>query len=327
VKKSILFHIRNFFVGHPEGGAFVAFLIVFLFFSIFTKHFIEIPSLISILSVGSLFGIVSVAITLLMIGGEFDLSVGSVWGLSAILVPSLTNHNFPAWAAILLMLVIGIAIGLMQGLIVVKVGIPSFIVTLAGMMLWRSLVYFITEGSYISWTIDLPFLKIFNYKFDNGFSVSTLWFIGIAIILGLILQRTRFGNWIYATGGNKISARQAGVPVDRVKLILFVISAVFASLGGIIQTTQYRMATADYGVGVEMTVIAMAVIGGNRLTGGYGSVVGTVIGIITLSMIQNGMVLGGIPSDWFRAFVGVIILLTVIINTTIQRRAIGMSRD
>ena len=178
MRKSILFRVRKFFVGHPESGAFVAFLVVFFFFSIFAKHFIEIPSLISILTVGSLTGIVAVTITLLMIGGEFDLSVGSVWGLSAVLVPFLTNHGYPPWTAILIMLCIGVVVGLIQGMIVVKVGVPSFIVTLAGMMLLRSIIYFVTGGTYITWIVDIPFLKIFSYKFANGFSISTIWFIG-----------------------------------------------------------------------------------------------------------------------------------------------------
>jgi simple sugar transport system permease protein len=328
LKKSVPGYIRKFLI-RPEGSALVAALVVFIVFSVFGKNFLSASSIKTMLIPVSEQGIVAVAITLLMIGGEFDLSVGSVWGLSATLVILMANSGFPLWTAILIMLVIGVAIGLLQGLIVVKVGIPSFIVTLAGLMFWRGIILVIGGvGSYgIRFEGDDSFLKIFSYKFANGFSVSILWFILVAAILALILQRTRFGNWIYATGGNKMAARQSGVPIDRVKMILFIISATLASLGGIVQTARFGSADPLRGQNLELIVIAMAVVGGNRLFGGYGSVIGTILGIVTLSMIENGMVLMSIPSFWFQGFLGGVILITVIINTITQRRATGVSRE
>jgi simple sugar transport system permease protein len=170
---------------------------------------------------------------------------------------------------------------------------------------------------------DDPFFQIFSYRFENVFSISVIWFVVVAVILGFILHRSRFGNWIFATGGNKQAAIQAGVPVDRVKVILFGLTAGLAGLAGIIQMTQFSMVGAMRGQLEEMYLIAMVVIGATRLSGGYGSVVGVVFGVFMMAIIQNGLSLMGVTAHWYKAVVGLVLLIAVIINVNSQKRAMG----
>ena len=241
------------------------------------------------------------------------------------LVPMWMAAGVPGGASVILVLLICLSIGLLQGVVVVKTGIPSFIVTLGGLMWWRGVIFALTTGGHPSWVPrDDAFLQIFSHQlFANGIYVSVLWFIGVAIVLTLILQRTRFGNWILATGGNKPAARQQGVPVNRVKLLLFGITAMLAGLGGIVQMTRYAWVEAIRGELMEMQLIAAIAIGGTRLYGGYGSITGTMLGVIMIAMIQNGLVLALIPAYWFKAFLGVVIVIAVMVNTQTQKRALG----
>ena len=325
VEESALARLRAFLVSRPEAGAVVATVVVFVVFSLWTEHFLTDQSLISVTTLSGTAGIVAIGVTLLMIGGEFDLSVGSIWGLSAVFVPSMMSDGIPSWIAVVLMLTAAVAIGVLHGAIVVKIGIPSFIVTLAGLMFWRGVV-FVSTGGFPRFDVEVDdaFFQIFSYKFANGVPISIVWLLGLVVILTLMLQRTRFGNWIFATGGNKLAARQSGVPVDRVKVMLFGLTSGLAALGGIMQMTTTSTVAIQRGFGVELEAIAATVIGGTLLFGGYGSVVGTVLGVLMLAMIQNGLILVGISGYWFEGFLGLLILITVMINTAAQRRALGV---
>jgi simple sugar transport system permease protein len=308
---------------------------MFGLFSWWGTNFLTIYSVNIMLVILAEWGIVALGFTLLMISGEFDLSVGSVLALSGILVMFMVNAGLPVPIAVVIMLILGVAIGLLNGLIVVKLGIPSFIVTLAAMLFWRGVILVITKGFPVSFNLDrstathvqVPFLEIFSYRFENGFNISVLWSIGVAVMLTLILQRTRFGNWIFATGGNKLAAIQAGVPVNRVKIILFGLTAGLAGLAGIIQMTRFSTIGPARGVSLEMYLIAMVVMGGTRLSGGYGSVMGTLFGVFMMASIKNGLVYMKVSGYWLDAVVGIAILIAVIINTHSQRRVLGVSHE
>jgi simple sugar transport system permease protein len=168
------------------------------------------------------------------------------------------------------------------------------------------------------------FFQIFSYRFENGFKVTALWFLGVAILIFLILHRTRFGNWIFATGGNKQAAIQAGVPVDRVKLILFGLTSGLASLAGIITMERYGAMDPLLGESLELQAIAAIVIGGTLLMGGYGFILGTFFGVLLIGIIKSGLTLTDFPSLLFEGMLGVLIVIAVIINTTVQRRALGV---
>ena len=323
MSKSISDRLRGLFTKYPEAGACVATLVLFILFAWWGENFLSVYSLNTMLFVVAEWGIIALGFTLLMIAGEFDISVGSVLALCGVLAIFMLNAGLPPLIAVVMTIIIGVAIGLLHGLAVVKLGVPSFIVTLAGMMFWRGIVLVITDGFPVSPDHKSAFFDIFSYRFDNGFNVSVFWFVVVAVILGFILHRTRFGNWIFATGGNKLAAIQAGVPVNRVKLILFGLTAGLAGLAGIIQMTQFSMVGAMRGQLEEMYLIAMVVIGATRFSGGYGSVLGVTFGVFIMAIIQNGLSLMGVTAYWYKAVVGLVILIAVIINVNAQRRALG----
>jgi simple sugar transport system permease protein len=276
------------------------------------------------LTLSAEWGIVALGVALLMISGEFDLSVGSVWGLSSLMATLMVNAGVASPIAVVIVLIGAVAFGLGQGLAVVKLGVPSFIITLGTMVSLRGIIYLTTSGNYVQVPRGDAFFQIFSYRFENGFKVTALWFLGVAILIFLILHRTRFGNWIFATGGNKQAAIQAGVPVDRVKLILFGLTSGLASLAGIITMERYGAMDPLLGESLELQAIAAIVIGGTLLMGGYGFILGTFFGVLLIGIIKSGLTLTDFPSLLFEGMLGVLIVIAVIINTTVQRRALGV---
>ena len=315
---------RGLLIGRPETGALFGAIVMFLFFSIYADNFTTRTSLAGLASITAELGIVAMGVTLLMIAGHFDLSVGSVLGFSSVIGPYLIlNYGTSPWVAVLASVGVAITIGLVNGVLVVGTRIPSFIVTLGTLLIWRSLLLRLTEGFPVAVDKDLLVYKIFSYRIEGGFfrgyQVSFLWFLGVLILLSFLLLRTRFGNWIFASGGNERAARSMGVPVDRVWIILFIVTALCACLAGLIQVGRFNTVEATRGQTLELTAIAAAVIGGARLNGGYGSVLGAALGAAMIAMIQQGLVLSGIASYWLQFAVGVLIILAVVLNQQLGR--------
>ncbi len=301
------------------------------------QNWISITGVARILDPSSTLGIMAVAVALLMIGGEFDLSAGVMTGTTGLIAGLLaTQAGWNIWPASLVALVFALAVGYLNGLMVVKTRLPSFIVTLA--------TFFILRGANVGVTrlmtdqvrvagIDqvLGFAEaraFFNAEFEllgATFRTSTIWWIVITIIAAWILQRTRFGNWIFATGGDPNAARNVGVPSDRVKIALFMVTAAAAWLVGIMSDVRLRSAVASEGIGQEFVYIISAVIGGCLLTGGYGSVIGASIGAIIFGMARVGIVFAGWDTDWFYSFLGVMLLVAVLVNDFTRKRAEAVS--
>ncbi|MDQ4030156.1 MAG: ABC transporter permease, partial [Actinomycetota bacterium] len=260
----------------------------------------------------------------LMIAGHFDLSVGSVLGLSSMLVPyMMVNWGTPGWLAVLAAIGVAMSIGFLNGLVVVTMRIPSFIVTLGTLLIWRSILLVISKGFPIAVPKDDPVFDFFSHRFTTGplrgFQVSVLWFLGVILVLTFVLLRTRFGNWTFAAGGNERAARAMGVPVDRVWILLFMLTALGACLTGLIQVGRFNTVEATRGQLLELQAIAAAVIGGARLNGGYGSVLGAALGALMIAMIQQGLVLSGIASYWLNFAIGGLIIGAVILNQVLGR--------
>jgi len=301
--------------GRPETGAFVAALTVFAVFAVWADNFLTTQSMASTVTIAAELAIVAMAVTLLMIAGEFDLSVGSVLGFSSMLVPWLmVNHDVPAALAVLGGLGVALTIGFVNGLVVITTRIPSFIVTLGALLFWRGVLQVITEGFPVVVPRESRVFDFFSYRFESGFNVSALWFAALAIFLAAVLTMTKAGNWIFAAGGNERAARGMGVPVDRLRLALFMLTGFCAGLAGLIQVGRFNSVDSLRGEGLELQAIAAAVIGGTRLNGGYGSVIGTALGCLMIGMIRNGLALAGVASFWFTAIVGLLIVGAVIIN-------------
>lgn len=310
------------FMLRPESTALAAVVILFIIFTALSPDLFPTKlTYISIMAVAAELGIMSIGVTLLMIGGHFDLSIGAVLGLTSY-VAVVLMRDFglsPAIAAPAAVLV-GAALGFINGTIVVRFRIHSFVVTLGTMLIWRGVLISLTGG--FPMTVDIPpiFKDVMAGPLIFGFRMSMVWFLGIGLLGTFLLTRTRFGNWIQACGQNPQAARNLGVPVDRVTVSLFMIASALAAVSGVIQVARFASVDALRGEGMELQAVAVTVIGGTLLSGGYGSVIGTVLGAITFAMIQVGLVLAGAPGHFFRTLTGLIVVLAVILNTDVARR-------
>lgn len=329
----------------PAAGALVIVVFVWLVFLVLSvargsSAFYSIPGTLGYLDVAAQVGIIGTAVALLMIAGEFDLSVGSMVGFSGIVIGiCATIWGLPIWLSILISMALTTMLGVMNGLLVVRTGLPSFIVTLATLFiiggLSSVLTSVVTNITYIPIPPDRiaadPLAGLFNWKVSFlvgqqtvDFQASIIWWLVIAAIGAYVLGRRRFGNWIAGVGGSANAARNLGVPVARVKVALFATTAFSASILAAIQSMRFSSADILRGGGMELTAITTAVIGGCLLTGGYGSVAGTALGALTLGMAQIGIVFASINADWNKIATGALLLTAVVLNNFIRRRFAGL---
>jgi len=315
----------------PEFGAFIAAVAIFVFFaSVAGEGFLTISGTINYLEVAAQVGILAVSVSLLMIAGEFDLSVGSTIGASGMIIAlAVTQFDWPLWLAIIFAFLFSLLVGFVNGWLVIKTRLPSFIITLASMFLLRGLtigftllITNVTRASGLGTYTEGDFLAPLFVGRPLGLPISIWWWIGLSLILGWMLFRMPFGNWVFAAGGDPLAARNVGVPVARVKISLFMLTAVTATLLAVIQVLDTGSADVLRGEQKELEAIASAVIGGCLLTGGYGSVYGAAIGALILGMVQEGIVFTRISTDWFRAVLGGMLLAAVLLNNYLRQRAL-----
>jgi simple sugar transport system permease protein len=320
-------------LGRPEIGAFLAAVVIYIFFFIVAPAFRSPESFSTVLYASSQVGIVAVGVGLLMIGGEFDLSAGvaSVTaGLTAAMLCYQLSINM--WVGAIASLVLALFIGWINGYLVVKTGIPSFLVTLGTFFILQGANLGVTKlitGSVATKNVSdidgFDSLKaIFASSFDIGsvtVRITVVWWILFVAIASWILTRTRIGNWIFAVGGNAASARAVGVPVNKVKIGLFMGVGFLAWFYGMHLLFAFNTIQAGQGVGQEFIYIIAAVVGGTLLTGGFGSAVGTAIGAFIFGMTVQGIVYAGWDPNWFKAFLGVMLLLAVAVNLYVKKLA------
>lgn len=317
-KDRVLSSFLGFFQKCPGFEALAGLVVLFVVFSFTATRFLTLESLAGIVTVASELGIVACGVTILMISGEFDLSVGSVFGFSAMVFAYLSNIGVSIGVGFLVAIFVALLIGFANGWITVRFRIPSFITTLGTMMLWRGVLLAWTGGFGIRYWGKSPFLTVLNGQFWGDFRASALWFLLLTACCSFVLTRTPFGNFVYATGGNKEAARLLGIPVDRVKIINFVIVAVLSGLAGCIQFARFASVDPLRGQGMELEAIAATVVGGTLMSGGHGSLIGTLFGVLLIGMVRSGLVMSGAPAYWYQAFVGVILVIAVIINTKLR---------
>jgi simple sugar transport system permease protein len=267
-------------------------------------------------------GIISLGVGALMITGEFDLSVGSVYTLAGYTVALLYLAEMPIWIAVLGTLAVGIGIGIANGLITVKFGIPSFIATMGSMLVVRGLVRWLSEGRTVSFRPDETFASLLTGSF-YGIEAPFLWFVGLALLMGLLVHRSKLGNHMYLVGGNEKTAIAVGIESHRVKIIAFAMSGLAAAIAGIISITRVSTATPAQGIGLELKAIAVCVIGGLFLSGGRGTVLGIFVGACLMYMVEDVLLLLRAPGFYLDVFVGAILVLAVIINIWLTRKSGG----
>ena len=324
-------------LARPELGAVAGAIGVWLFFALAAgdRGFLSLRGTANYLEVAAQLGILAVAVALLMIGGEFDLSIGSVVGACGIVTALLAvEFGWSLWPALLVSLLVAVGIGVLNGYLVLRTGLPSFIVTLGTLLMVRGVTVGITRQvtgrTVVGGIDDAPAYAGARALFASdlslagtGFSVAILWWLGIAALATWLLLRTAFGNWIFGVGGNLQAARNVGVPISRVKVLLFVGTAAAAWLVSAIQILGARSADVVRGVGFEFTAIIAVVIGGTLLTGGYGSAVGAVFGALIYGMVRQGIVFLGVDPGWEDAVLGGMLVVAVLVNRAIRARAMA----
>jgi len=307
----------------PElAGVVLLILLTILFQSRSNGFFLSPENLRGIFSILPEMGLVAIGVTILMICGEFDLSVGSVFALTPMAIAILLNDGFSFPVAVLLGLLIAAAIGFLNGIITIRFAIPSFITTLGMLFIARSLTVVISGGFPPLLPIDLPTWLLTDYVGPGRFlRMSFVWFIGIAILTTLLLSLTNFGNWIKATGGFIEAAASMGIPVNRVKITCFVLCSMLAGFAGLLQVLRLGSPLPSIGEGAELQAVAAAVIGGTALTGGIGTVFGAVIGALLIRVIDNGLVLTQVDANWFKFAIGSLTIFAVVSNSWLGRTA------
>lgn len=318
-----------------EIGALIGAAVIWLFFAVAASGgpWTTLVGASRIFDPASTLGIMAIAVALLMIGGEFDLSTGVMTGTTGLVAGLLsTRAGWSLWPAIFAALIFALIVGYLNGYMVVKTGLPSFIVTLATFFVLRGanvgVTRLVTEQVYVGGIDKAAGFESARAFFNTGITVfgvewrsSIIWWILITIIASWVLLRTKFGSWIFAVGGDARASRNVGVPSNRVKISLFMTTAVAAWLVGTMNIVRLRSAVASQGIGQEFIFIIAATIGGSLLTGGYGSVVGASIGATIFGMAQVGIVFAGWDTDWFYSFLGIMLLAAVLVNNYTRKRA------
>lgn len=264
-------------------------------------------------------GVLALGVCILMIAGEFDLSVGSTFALGPIVGILLYNLGLNIWLVFFLAILLGSFIGFINGLVTVATKIPSFIATLSTMMILRGLVLIITDGAPAVFKPNENFSNIFNSQLSI-FPIQFIWFIGFSVIFWLLLNKHFFGNWIAATGGNLKAAQALGINTSLVKIICFCLTGALATFAGFLDAVRVVSISPLTGDGLALTVIAAVVIGGTSLYGGDGTILGTFLGTIIIFTISDILLLMKVKAYYFRFFVGIIIIIAVILNITIRRK-------
>ncbi len=329
----------------PELGALLGALAIFILFAVTDatpNHlWLSLPGVRGWTTVGADYGIMAVAVALLMIGGEFDLSTGVMTGSCPILMGLLISRfGWNAWLAIVAVFAFAALVGFINGIIVVTTKLPSFIVTLATFFALRGanvgILLAVNGNEFVGVDPNAPppgfdsARTIFGSHFTStptpGFDTSVLWWVGLTVAATWVLTRTTFGNWIFASGGDANAARNVGVPVNRTKILLFMGTAMSAALVGIIGFTRLSQATPTQGIGLEFYYIIAAVVGGCLLTGGYGSAIGATLGACVVGMAGQGVIISHWNTDWNYTFLGAMLFLAVTVNTYIRHRALRARR-
>lgn len=308
----------NAFVRYKDISIVILTAGLVLIFSLSNGQFLSQENLFVMLKTMPELGLIAIGMTMLIIAGEFDLSVGSTFALSPFIMAWLTETaGVNPFLAFLVGIASGVAIGFLNGIITTKIGIPSFITTLGTMMAFRGVVLLASAGFPEAYDRTRPVAAFFTSEV-GGFPVQVFWFIAAAVVIWVLLENHRFGNRTYVTGGNRSASVAMGIAVDRVKIINFMLVGGLAALAGAIQVFRMGSAYSNAGSGLELSAIAAVVIGGTMLSGGAGTVVGTVMGTIILFTVENILILSRAPAFWFRFFVGVIVIVAVTAHILFQ---------
>lgn len=300
-------------------GAVAAIIVLGTVFEIMSGSFLTTGEIAGIFTVAAPLGVTAAGVALLMISGEFDLSVGSMYAITPIVMGELMDANWNIWLAFFTSLLVPLCFGLLHGIVTTRTGIPSFITTLGSYFLLDGAAYVITGGFPVEYFGHSVVFSILGGAFGtSGFSTMVLWMLGFTILLALALSCTRFGNWSFAAGGRGGIGRALGVPVARVKTLNFCICALLAGLAGCMSFANLGSSAPGSGSDYNLLAIVAAVLGGTSLFGIEGSIVGTMFGAIIVGILETGLVLVGAPGNLYEAMIGAILIAAVLLNVRLK---------
>ncbi len=328
--------MNNFTLGslsrRPEAGALLGLLAVLIFFGIFGGlTFLKIAGMSSWLNVAANLGIIAIPVGLLMIAGELDISVGAMVPFGGMTVAIISSHfGLSIWLAIAVTLAFGVIIGLINGYLVNHTAVPSLIVTLGSLFAVQGIVLgltvLITKSTNVALKTEGPAKAIFGDFIAGGQLQSIFaWWLAFTAIYIFFIHYSRYGNWIFAMGGDKASARNAGIPTERMTTLLFVLSSTSAAFVGMCQAIQFNSAQVAGGQSFIFNSIISVVVGGVLLTGGFGSVVGIFFGTITFAIVNQGIYYTDFDRNWSSLIIGVLLLVAVLMNNTFRKMALSYS--
>jgi simple sugar transport system permease protein len=313
----------------PETGAFLGLAFVFVFFAIFGgTNFLAPSGAASYLNVAANLGIVALPVGLLMIAGELDISIGAMIPAGAMTVAIVSGYyGAPIIVGMAASLALGVIIGLINGFLTVRTAVPSLIVTLGTLFAVQGLVLglsvALTGTTSVALTSPGWTKVIFGSFIANIFQVMIFWWLLVALAYYFVIHMSRFGNWVFAMGGDRESARNVGIPTDKLTIMLFVASSTSAAFVGMCQTILYNSAQVSGGMSFIFNAIISVVVGGVLLTGGFGSVIGIVFGTLTFSIVNQGIYFTNFDANWASLIIGILLLLAVLMNNTFRKMALS----
>ena len=316
----------------PEFGVAVAAVVIYVFFAVVggSKGFVSLAATASWLNTSAQLGIIAIPLGLLMISGSFDLSIGSMVGAGSVTVGIVTGYDHQSlWLAILVAAAIAALVGLGNGLLVTRTGVPSFIGSLAANLIVAGLG--LTVALQVAGTTSIPVTssgfaaKLFEWRWHQ-ISVSTFWWLGVALVATWVLSRTRTGNWITATGGDREKARRAGVMTGRITIGLFVCTALASAFVGCLQAVQYTSGDPTTGQNYVFQAAIVVVIGGVLISGGYGTIPGVVLGTVVYGIVNGGLFYTGWDTNYTEVLIGVLMIVAVLTNGFLRKVAVAATK-
>lgn len=317
-----------------EGRAFLALIVIIVVFSILSPNYLTTSNVLTMASHVAVYALLAIGMLLVILNGGIDLTVGSILGLSGVVAGWLMQGVhlqafgvtlFPAvWVVVILSTLVGVVVGLINGVLISKFKVAPFVATLGMLYVVRGIALLMTNGLTYNNLDGKPELGNtgFNWLGFNrilNLPIGVIVMVVVAVVVSLVLQRSVFGRWLYASGGNERAAELSGVPVRRVKLWVYVASGVCASIAGLILSSELTSASPTAGVSYELTAIAAVVIGGAALSGGRGNVRGTLLGAFVIGFLSDGLVIVGVSAYWQTVFTGAVIILAVLLNAVQYR--------
>ena len=293
---------------------FIGLILLIIVVSILNPSFLDLSNLLNLLRQISINGLIAFGMTFIILTGGIDLSVGSILALSSAFIALMITSGVDPIIALIIGVLIGFVLGAVNGLLVTTGNMAPFIATLATMTIFRGLTLVITDGNPITNLGDSYLFQLFGKGYFIGIPVPAVTMIIVFVILLIILQKTTFGRHTYAIGGNEVAAKISGIKVNKIKFLIYGISGLMSALAGGILTSRLNSAQPTAGTSYELDAIAAVVLGGTSLTGGKGRIVGTLIGVLIIGVLNNGLNLLGVSSFYQQVVKGVVILIAVLID-------------